>query len=221
MISIQLNQIGGVAPYVISICDTSNTNCYVVFEGTPTLPLTLNIPPQLSTADQFIINALDSQMCNYFQLISCVPPSQTPTTTRTPTPTASPSNCLCLAFENFTSSNLMVGYTRCDGVVINETSYSGTTLYYCGSNPTADPGVVVYVGNPCVDNTCPNPTQTPTSSLTPTPTPTPVTQTPTPTNTTTPTTTPTPTSTSADYKQFQDGDDFEFQDNIPYDFQAF
>jgi hypothetical protein len=115
----------------------------------------------------------------------------------------------------------MIGYTRCDGLVVNETSYSGTTLFYCGSNPTADAGVVIYVGNPCVDNTCPNPTQTPTSSLTPTPTPSSVTPTPTPTNTETPTSTPTPTPTlPQNYKQFQSGEEFDFQDNIPYDFQA-
>jgi hypothetical protein len=186
MILIEVTSINGVAPYNISICDLSKTNCYVVATGTPTLPLYLGLPPQLSSANQVLLVVTDSQNCEYFEVISCVPPSPTPTNTPTPTPSPTPSNCLCLTFTNNTLSNLTIGYTRCDGLVTSETIYSNTILYYCGSNPNADPGVVINVGNPCVNNTCPTPTPTPTPLI---------------------------------YKQFQSGEEFDFQDEIPYDFQ--
>jgi hypothetical protein len=186
MILIEVTSINGVAPYNISICDISKTNCYIVATGNPTLPLYLELPPQLSSANQVLLVVTDSQNCEYFEIISCVPPSPTPTNTPTPTPSPTPSNCLCLTFTNNTLSNLTIGYTRCDGLVTSETIYSNTILYYCGSNPTADPGVLINVGNPCVNNTCPTPTPTPTPLI---------------------------------YKQFQSGEEFDFQDEIPYDFQ--
>jgi hypothetical protein len=162
MISITLNNITGTPPYNISICDLTKTNCYNVFTGNPTLPLFLEVPSQLDGANQVLLVVIDSQNCEYFEVISCVPPSPTPTNTPTPTPSPTPSNCLCLTFTNNTLSNLTIGYTRCDGLITSETIYSNTILYYCGSNPTAEPGVIVNVGNPCVNNSCPTPTPTPT-----------------------------------------------------------
>lgn len=191
MILITLTGITGTAPYVISICDVTKTYCYGVYTGTPTLPLTIQVPSQLSTANQVLLDVVDSQNCNYFQIISCIPPSATPTQTPTPTPTATPSNCTCLTFQNPTLTNLNITYKNCNGITISETCYAGTSLFYCGSNPTADTGVIVTIGGVCVNNTCPDPspsstptptntpTQTGTSGVTPTPTPT---QTPTPTS---------------------------------------
>jgi hypothetical protein len=186
MISITLTGITGTPPYVISICDITKTNCYNVFVGTPVLPLFLEVPPQLNGANQVLLVVTDSQNCEYFEIIYCVPPSPTPTSTPTPTPTPTPSNCLCLTFINNTLSDLTIGYTRCDGLVTSETIYSNTILYYCGSNPNAEPGVIINIGDPCINNSCPTPTPTPTPLI---------------------------------YKQFQSGEEFDFQDNVPYDFQ--
>ena len=204
MISITLTGITGTPPYVISICDITKTNCYNVFTGNPTLPLFLEVPSQLSTANQVLINIVDSQNCEYFQLISCIPPSPTPSQTPTPTPSPTPSDCLCLTFENTTLNNLNIIYTRCDGTVVSETIYVGTVLYYCGSSPRVDSGVNVTIGSACISNACPDPSPTPSSTPTSTPSFTP---------------TPTPTPTPNILKQFQSGEDFNFQDGPPYDFQ--
>jgi hypothetical protein len=157
MISITITGITGTPPYVVSICDITKTNCYSVYEGTPTLPLSLEVPSQLSTANQVLLDVVDSDSCNYFQIISCVPSSPTPTPTTTPTPTPTPSNCVCLTFENTGVTNANITYTRCDGVSIGEVIYAGTVLYYCGSNPNADSGILITIGNPCIGNTCPTP----------------------------------------------------------------
>lgn len=202
MILVELTSINGTPPYNISICDLTKTFCYVVATGTPSVPIYLDTPTQLSGADQILVVITDSRNCEFFQLISCLTPTPTPTPTLTPTPTMSV-DCNCLTFTNLSSSNHTFGYTRCDGFVMTDTIYSGTTLYYCGKDPVVNSPVTVSIGNPCVNNTCPNPSQTPT----PTPTPT-------------PSFTPTPTPTPPDIiKQFQSGEDFDFQDGIPYDFQ--
>jgi len=154
MISITLTGITGTAPYVISVCDITKTYCYNVYTGTPTLPLTVEVPSQLSTANQVLLDVVDSQNCDYFQIISCIPSSPTPTTTTTPTPTPTPSGCACLTFENTGVTNANITYTRCDGVIITETLYVGTILYYCGGNPTFDGDVSVTIGPACVNNTC-------------------------------------------------------------------
>lgn len=154
MISITLTGITGTPPYVISICDITKTNCYNVFTGNPTLPLTLQIPSQLSTANQVLLDVVDSDNCDYFQIISCIPSSPTPTITTTPTPTPTPSNCACLTFENTGVTNANISYTRCDGVRVSETLYVGTILYYCGGNPTVNGDVSVTIGPACVNNTC-------------------------------------------------------------------
>jgi hypothetical protein len=87
MKSIILTGVTGTPPYVISICDVNQNNCYEVFNGTPTLPLYLEIPSQLSTANQVLLDVVDSLTCDYFQIMTCITPSPTPTTTNTPTPT--------------------------------------------------------------------------------------------------------------------------------------
>jgi hypothetical protein len=50
--------------------------------------------------------------------------------------------------------------------------YSGTSVYYCGSQPVAGSDVTITIGLPCINNTCPTPTP---PGPTPTPTPTPTT----------------------------------------------
>jgi len=182
MITIELTGITGTPPYTISICDITKTYCYIVASGNPSLPVELPIPTQLTGSLEFLVVIVDSLGCEYFELISCVPPPL-PTTTTTTTTLPPPTDCLCITFKNTTLSNLNYSYKRCDGLVLPGVIYAGTTLYYCGSEPTGDVGVDISLGLPCVDNTCPDPG--PIDMM----------------------------------KQYQSGEDFEFMDFFPYDFQ--
>ena len=185
MILVELTSITGVPPYTIKMCDLSMTYCYVVATGVPSLPLELDTPPQLSGADQIMVVIIDSTGCEFFRLISCLTPTPTPTMTPTPTTTMIV-DCNCLTFNNTSVINQHnISYINCDGVeVIDSVIFPNTSLYVCGKEPSVDSIEVDYfVGLPCVNNTCPDPTSTPT------PTPT-VTPTVTPTNTPTPTSTP-------------------------------
>jgi len=155
MISIELTNISGTPPYNISICDITKTFCYIVATGNPTLPVNLPIPVELMGVLELLVVIEDSLNCEYFEFISCVTTTTTSTTTTTTLPP--PNNCLCLTFENNTLSNLNYSYKRCDGLVLPGIIFAGTTLYYCGSEPTGDVGVNISIGNPCVDNTCPDP----------------------------------------------------------------
>ena len=205
MILVELTSITGVPPYTIKMCDLSMTYCYVVATGVPSLPLELDTPPQLSGADQIMVVIIDSTGCEFFRLISCLTPTPTPTMTPTPTTTMIV-DCNCLTFTNTSVINQHnISYINCDGVeVIDSVIFPNTSLYVCGKEPSVDSIEVDYfVGLPCVNNTCPDPTSTPTptptNTLTVTPTNTPTTtQTVTPTNTptTTPTVTPTNTPTT-------------------------
>ena len=204
MILVELTSITGVPPYTIKMCDLSMTYCYVVATGVPSLPLELDTPPQLSGADQIMVIIIDSTGCEFFRLISCLTPTPTPTMTPTPTTTMIV-DCNCLTFTNTSVINQHnISYINCDGVeVIDSVIFPNTSLYVCGKEPSVDSIEVDYfIGLPCVNNTCPDPTSTPTPTptVTPTNTLTPtitVTSTPTvtPTNTLTPTTTPTTTPT--------------------------
>jgi len=182
MISIELNGITGTPPYTISICDITKTFCYVVVTGNPPLPVNLPIPPQLVGSLELLVVIEDSLNCEYFEYISCVTTTTTSTSTTTTT-TLPPSNCLCLTFKNTTLTNLNYGYKTCGGVVLTGIIFPGTTLYYCGTEPTGDIGVNISIGDPCINNTCPDPGPIDLNKL------------------------------------FQSGEEFEFMDLIPYDFQ--
>ena len=201
MILIELTSISGTPPYDISICDLTKTFCYVVATGTPSVPLYLDTPNELSGANQLLVVITDFRGCEFFQLITCITPTPTPTITPTPTPSMVV-DCNCLTFTNLSSSNEPFGYTRCDGFIMTDVIYSGTSVYVCGKDPVASSPVTYTIGEPCIDNTCPDPSPTPTPTPTITPTNTPTVTvtptnnpTPTPTNTPTVTVTPTPTNT--------------------------
>ena len=212
MILVELTSITGVPPYTIKMCDLTMTYCYVVSTGVPSLPVYLNTPTQLSGADQILVVIIDSTGCEFFKLISCVTPTPTPTITPTPT-TSMIVDCNCLTFTNTSLvDQFNISYINCDGAEVNDSViFPNTSLYVCGKEPSVSSNEVDYfIGLPCINNTCPDPTPTatptvtPTNTLTATPTVTPtntltatptVTPTVTPTNTITPTNTPTITPT--------------------------
>jgi hypothetical protein len=171
--TIEIISFTGVTPYNITICDLTLTYCYVVATEVTTTPITVNIPQELMGSPQLVVKLVDANNCEYFQLYQCLTPTPTPTTTITPTPSMVV-NCNCLTFNNLSGlTEYNISLTQCDGSILVTTILPGVILYYCGKLPNADPQVIITIGSPCVNNTCPNPTPTPTNTPTPTPTNTP------------------------------------------------
>jgi hypothetical protein len=90
---IRITSLSGSSPYNITICDTTNTNCYFGVSGATTVPLTINLPNELLGATEVLVTITDSIGCQKFQYHFCgepIPsasPTNTPTNTKTPTPT--------------------------------------------------------------------------------------------------------------------------------------
>jgi surface protein len=168
---IQITSLTGHSPYDITICDITNTYCYLGVSGATTAPITINIPTELINVDEVLVVITDSLGCSELQYHNCddPKPSQTPTFTPTPTPTKAP--CNCISFENTSGVTLTYNYINCDGEPFYGTIYSATTLFVCGSNPFADSGVTINISSDiCINDECPGPTPTPTPTPTLTPT---------------------------------------------------
>lgn len=154
----------GIPPFQISLCDVTNTYCYIVAVDV-TLPVTVNVPPPIQTADTLLIKIKDSHHCETLQTTTSLSPTPTPTPTLTPSSYIT--NCNCIAFDNLSgSSNYDISLTLCDGTSLNSSVYAGSIIYYCGNTPSADPQVNIVIGPVCVSGSCPSPppTYTPTPS---------------------------------------------------------
>lgn len=195
MQTIEITSFSGTTSFSATICDITLNYCYLVQTGISSVPVTLNVPTILQSANQLIVKLIDSNSCEYIELFSCVTPTPTPTPTLTPTPSMV-INCNCITFDNLTGvDDYEFSLTQCDGTILTSVVYAGTSVYYCGKLPSSADEVIITIGLPCIDDTtCPTPEITPTSTPTNTPTNTP-TPTITPTVTVTPTETPTPTPT--------------------------
>jgi surface protein len=188
MQTIEITGATGTGPYDVYVCDSTLTYCASAGVG-------INIPPNflytlvypLDSVSSVIVKLIDSNGCEFFQLYSC--PSPTPTMTPTMTPTPTIAQCNCIQFSNITTVKKDFSYTQCNGTIFYGLIDGTTELLFCGKLPTAEDGVLISVGIPCVMGAC-EPLPPP---LSPTPTPTiTLTMTPTPTPTVTPTLTPTP-----------------------------
>ena len=167
---IQITSLTGHSPYDITICDITNTYCYIGAIGVTMVPLTINIPTELLGTSELLVVVTDSIGCETFQPFYC--PTMTPTVTPTPTPTITPTNisCNCITFVNPTRGVLNYSFINCYGNLQSFTIMGHTVLYVCGKSPNIDILGSYTIGEPCIGNTCPLPT--PTMTLTPTPTPT-------------------------------------------------
>ena len=168
---IQITSLTGHSPYDITICDITNTYCYSGVTGATSVPLTIDIPTELSGTTELLVVVTDSIGCQEIQYHICGEPipSQTPT----PTPTITPTNltCNCISIENPSGVTLNFGYTQCDGLPFYGPIYSATTLYVCGKDPYGDVGLNISISTEiCTGNVCLGPTPTPTTTPTPTPT---------------------------------------------------
>jgi len=159
MESVVIYSAEGTPPFQISLCDMTNTFCYIVGIDVTTFPVTLQVPPPLQNVNQILVSIKDAYYCNTFQTLSFLTPTPTPT----PTPTATPiiSDCRCITFDNSINTlDYDFSLKLCDGSTLDGVIYSGTTLYYCGNSPSAEPEVGVTIGTPCSYGTCPTPTPT-------------------------------------------------------------
>lgn len=95
---IRITSLSGGSPYNITICDTTNTNCYFGVSGATTVPLIIDLPNELLGATEVLVKITDSLGCEKFQYHFCgepIPspsPSPTTTPTNTQTPTYTPTN---------------------------------------------------------------------------------------------------------------------------------
>lgn len=91
MSTITLNNIGGIPPYNIYVCDLYELNCILTLSGVTTVPppITFNAPSIFNSSPAIIIKVIDNQNCIFRQTYSCISP--TPTETITPTITITPS----------------------------------------------------------------------------------------------------------------------------------
>ena len=168
---IQITSLTGHSPYDITICDITNTYCYLGISGATSAPLTINIPTELINSEEVLVVITDSIGCSELQYHYCDEPKPSQTPTPTPTPSPTKPLCNCMSFENTSGVTLTYNYINCDGEPFYGVIYSATTLFVCGSNPYADSGIIIDISsNICVDNVCPGPTPTPTTTPTPTPT---------------------------------------------------
>ena len=169
---IQIYSLTGHSPYDITICDITNTYCYSGVTGATSAPLTIDLPSELSGADEVVVVVTDSIGCQEIQYHVCTTvPTPTPTPSFTPTPTPTNAICNCVSIENPSGITLNFGYTQCDGTLFYGPIYSSTTLFVCGSLPYGDTGLIINISsNVCINDECPGPTPTPTSTPTPTPT---------------------------------------------------
>jgi len=159
MQQIEITTLSGHSPYNITMCDITKTYCYPVLSGVVGTPptITLDVPIQLLGTQELLVVVTDAAGCNTFHLYTCYTPTPTPTMTPTPTPTMVV-NCNCITFDNPTSEILNFSYTQCNGFVLNYSINPETTLFVCGREPSGDEGVIITIANPCVDNSCPEPT---------------------------------------------------------------
>lgn len=159
MNTVVINSAVGTPPFQISLCDITNTFCYIVGIDVTTFPVTLDVPPPLQDVSQMVVSINDAYYCNSLQTLSFMTP--TPTPSPTPTPTSYITNCNCIIFDNSTNTlDYDFSLNLCDGTLLEGVIYSGTTLYYCGNSPSVEPEVGVTIGLPCSSGTCPTPTPT-------------------------------------------------------------
>ena len=91
MSTITINNIGGLPPYNVYVCDLYELNCVLILSGVTSVPppITFTAPEIYNNAPSLIIKIIDSQNCVFRQTYTCL--TQTPTQTITPTNTLTPS----------------------------------------------------------------------------------------------------------------------------------
>ena len=79
MQSIEITSLVGHPPFSITVCDITYTYCYFVISGVTSSPITINVPIELSGAQEMLVIVTDIIGCEIMNYINC--PTPTPTIT--------------------------------------------------------------------------------------------------------------------------------------------
>jgi hypothetical protein len=222
--NILINDISGASPFNLYLCDPSNITCiYIDTIPSSSLPYEFVVPVIMETQSSFNLKVVDNNGCIFYQnltaiVVSSTPtptPTITPTTTptTTPTPTITPTSPLQLFTLHYDVLNIYAACGTGNPIIL----YAFDPLYDQNSQFYDDPSGIVTtnlsgfysngsivveldsigqtIGAFTLCSVLPSPTPTITPTITPTETIAP-TMTPTPTETPqTPTPTETPTNT--------------------------
>jgi len=175
-----INNITGIPPYQIYVCDINGNNCQLTtYDQDPVyLPILVQIPDEFSGIDNIFVKIIDGNNCEERQVFVC--PTHTPTPSVTQTPNVTPT-LTRTPTPSVTNTNTPT-----------PTETPTQTPTQTPTNTQTPTQTITNTQTPTNSNT-PTNTPTPTYTQTPTITPTPsITATRTPTNTTTKTPTPTP-----------------------------
>jgi len=71
--TITITSVTGTSPYDIIICDYTYNNCSTVATSVSSLPITVDIPPQLDGLLSILVVITDSLGCTYFEQMTCEP----------------------------------------------------------------------------------------------------------------------------------------------------
>ena len=89
--NILINNISGASPFNIYLCDSSNITCiYINTIPSSSLPYNFEVPVIMGTQTSFSLKVVDSNNCTFYQNLSVIVVSNTPT----PTPTITPTNTI-------------------------------------------------------------------------------------------------------------------------------
>ena len=222
--NILINDISGASPFNLYLCDPSNITCiYIDTIPSSSLPYEFVVPVIMETQSSFNLKVVDNNGCIFYQNLTAIVVSNTPTPTPTITPTLTPTNTVTPTITP--TSPLQVFNLNYDALNIYTACGSGTTITLYAFNPLFDQNSQFYnsssgivttnlsgfysngsvvvelgasgqtIGVFTLCSVLPSPTPTITPTITPTET-IPPTMTPTPTETPqTPTPTETPTNT--------------------------
>jgi hypothetical protein len=88
-IQVTINDITGVTPYDIYVCQGDGTGCFYM-ATIPTVPYVFDIPSPYDSSTQYMLKVIDNNGCvitGIEDVVICTTPTNTPTVTTTPTNT--------------------------------------------------------------------------------------------------------------------------------------
>lgn len=108
--NILINNISGASPFNIYLCDPSNITCiYIDTIPSSSLPYEFVVPVIMGSQNSFSLKVVDSNNCVFYQNLTAVVISPTPTITPTSTPTPTPTPAT-LVLELFGCCDLTTQY---------------------------------------------------------------------------------------------------------------
>ena len=141
MESVVIYSAEGTPPFQISLCDMTNTFCYIVGIDVTTFPVTLTVPPPLQNVNQMLVSIKDAYYCNTFQTLSFLTPTPPPTQSPAPAVTSKsgPVELTLVASRGNSYIDIIV-----DGVKIEKGSmFQGETKTFKGKKV-----ISIYLSNP-------------------------------------------------------------------------